>query len=531
MIPASNLKTYLQLVFELRRFLREPLSLEQCKEIVKRRLEEREKNFIGVAKRTIYENERSPYLKLLGHAGCEFGDFRGSILREGIEKTLEELRASGVYLTYDEFKGRREVVRNGKTFKFEQSDFNNPILSHHLTIQTGGTTGKGVEVPVGFDLIAQTAVYRALLFDIHELREIPFALWFPILPGSAGLAQSLANAKIGLLPSKWFSQVDREYIKPSFKHKLRTNGFLYVGRIFGTRFPKPEYVDLNNAGKVAAWAAKMTKEYPGCCIATYPSSAVRICLAAIDRGLCIEGLKFIVSGEPLTTAKHKKIRSTGADTITQYTSTETWTIGFGCAKPQKRDEVHFFKDSLALIQHERKIPLAESTVNAFLFTSLLPRAPKILLNVEIGDYGTVNSRKCGCGYEDLGFKDHIYSIRSFEKLTSEGMNLAEADLTRIIDEVLPQKFGGDSTDYQIVEEEDEKGLTRLNIIASPRIGEISERELLNTVLSELKPGKSKALIPEIFFQVETFRVKRTYPISTKMGKILPLHIQRKRNDS
>ena len=111
------------------------------------------------------------------------------------------------------------------------------------------------------------------------------------------------------------------------------------------------------------------------------------------------------------------------------------------------------------------------------------------------------------------------------------MNLAEVDLTRIIDEVLPQKFGGDSTDYQIVEEEDEKGFTRLNIIVSPRIGDISERELLNTVLSELKSGKIKALIPEIFLQVETFRVKRTYPISTKMGKILPLHIEKKKNNS
>ena len=93
-------------MFTLRRFLKETLSLEQCKEIVKKRLEERDENFIEIVKRNIYENEKSPYLKLLNLAGCEFGDFRSCVLREGIEKTLEKLRESGVYLAYDEFKGR-----------------------------------------------------------------------------------------------------------------------------------------------------------------------------------------------------------------------------------------------------------------------------------------------------------------------------------------------------------------------------------------------------------------------------------------
>ena len=89
MILTDNLKTYFQLVIALRSFLKDTLSLEQCKEIVKKRLEERDKNFIEIVKRNIYENEKSPYLKLLNLAGCEFGDFRSCVLREGIEKTLE----------------------------------------------------------------------------------------------------------------------------------------------------------------------------------------------------------------------------------------------------------------------------------------------------------------------------------------------------------------------------------------------------------------------------------------------------------
>ncbi|UCB45522.1 MAG: hypothetical protein JSV25_15145 [Spirochaetota bacterium] len=531
MILADNLKTYFQLVFALRNFLKETLSLEQCKEIVKKRLEYRDKNFIEIVKRNIYENEKSPYLKLLKHAGCEFGDFRSCVLREGIEKTLERLHGSGVYLTYDEFKGRKEVIRGGKTFRFEQSDFNNPTLSHHLTVQTGGITGPGVEAAIDFRSYTQTAVHRGILFDIYELWNIPFAIWFPILPGSAGIGYLLHSTKVGKVPSKWFSQVDREYIKPSFKHKFRTNGLIYAGRLFGISFPKPDFIDLNSAYRVARWVSQMVRDYSGCFIATYPSSAVRICLAAKDNSMDIEGTKFIVSGEPLTSVKRDEIRSIGAEVIPQYSFTEARTVGFGCAEPAEIDEVHLLKDSFALIQNKRKIPYTDLTVNAFLFTTLLNRAHKILLNVEVGDYGVVKSRKCGCGFEDAGLDVHIHSIRSFEKLTSEGMNLAEVDLTRIIDEVLPQKYGGNSTDYQILEEEDTEGLTHLSIAVSPGVGEINEKDLVKTILEELRNRGGTMLIRDVFSQANVLHVKRIYPISTKRGKILPLHIDKQRYSS
>jgi hypothetical protein len=528
LVLANNLRTYFGLVFALRGFLKETLSLEQCKEIVKRRLEEREKNFIEVAKRTIYENEKSPYLKLLKHAGCEFGDFRSSILREGIEKTLEGLRASGVYLTYDEFKGRREVIRGGKSFRFEQSDFNNPNLSHHLTIQTGGTTGNGIESAIDFKSYSQTAVDRALLFDIYNLWDTPFAIWMPILPSCAGIGHLLHSTKAGKIPSKWFSQTDREYMKPSFRHKLRTNGLIYAGRLFGTGFPKPEFVDLNSAFKIAKWVAQTLKEYSGCCVATYPSSAVRICHAAEEKGLDISGTRFILAGEPVTPVRLKKIKSAGASAIVFYAFAEGGTVGYGCVNPTRDDEVHILEDIVALINHRRRIQNTELNINAFLFTSLLPTARKILLNVEIGDYGSVESRKCDCGFDALGFKVHVHTIRSFEKLTSEGMNVVSSHLISIIEEVLPSRFGGNSIDYQILEEEDESGFTRVNLIVSPKVGDIDESNLLRTVISELETRCKNTFMPRIFSQADTLRVKRTYPVSTEMGKILPLHIRRNR---
>ncbi len=519
----SNLKTYFQLVFALRNFLKSTLSIEQCREIVKKRMEERDKNFIDVVKRNIYSNEKSPYLKLLKLSGCEFGDFRTSVLRDGIEKTLEKLRESGVYLTYDEFKGRKDVVRGGKTFRFERSEFNNPHLSHYLTVRTGGTTGPGAKVPIDFEFIAQIAVNRAILYDIYNLWEVPHAIWLPILPGAAGINSLLRNIKIGKKPLKWFSQVDREYMNPSFRHKFRTKGLIYAGRLFGTRFPRPEFVSLNNAKEVTEWASEMTSDFSGCCISTYPSTAVRVCLAAKEHGIDIERTTFIVGGEPLTNVKSNVIRSVGARVIPSYAFAEAGLVGFGCVNHVEIDEVHLLRDSFAVIQHERKIPYTGLTVDAFLFTSILPRAPKILLNVEVGDSGVVVSRKCSCGFEDLGFTDHIHSIRSFEKITSEGMNLSGADISRVVEQILPMKFGGDSTDYQIVEEEDERGVSRLSVIVSPEVGKIDERDLLETILDNLKIN----FVQDIFSQADTICIKRIYPVSTEMGKILPLYIKRR----
>ena len=53
--------------------------------------------------------------------------------------------------------------------------------------------------------------------------------------------------------------------------------------------------------------------------------------------------------------------------------------------------------------------------------------------------------------EALGYTTHIHTIRSWEKLTSEGMTFCGHDLIRLIEEVLPARFGGRPTDYQFVE--------------------------------------------------------------------------------
>ncbi len=83
-------------------------------------------------------------------------------------------------------------------------------------------------------------------------------------------------------------------------------------------------------------------------------------------------------------------------------------------------------------------------------------------------------------------------MRSSDKLTGEGVTFIGTDLVNIIEEILPAKFGGASTDYQILKEEDEQGHTRLSIIVDPKLGAIDEVELITTVLHEL----GKGVVPE-----------------------------------
>jgi phenylacetate-coenzyme A ligase PaaK-like adenylate-forming protein len=252
-----------------------------------------------------------------------------------------------------------------------------------------------------------------------------------------------------------------------------------------------------------------------------------VCHAAKDKGIDIAGARFLMGGEPVTENKRKEIESTGALACVGYATSEAGFVGANCFNPVISDDVHLFKDSFALIQHKRIVPHADITVDAFLVTSLLPATPKVLLNTESGDYGVVESRNCGCDFDKLGFNKHLYNIRGFDRLTSEGMNFFGSDLVRIIEEVLPAKYGGTSTDYQIVEDEEEQGQTKMNILVNPRLGDIDEAGLIRLVLDELaEGGDAPRMMSQIWLQTETLRVKRVKPITTVTGKLLPLHIQR-----
>jgi hypothetical protein len=173
----------------------------------------------------------------------------------------------------------------------------------------------------------------------------------------------------------------------------------------------------------------------------------------------------------------------------------------------------------------RRVPGTSEEVASYLFTSLLPHSPKVLLNTEIGDFGGVATRPCGCPFAAAGLTTHLFNIRSFEKLTGEGVTFAGSDLVKILEEVLPARFGGEVTDYQLVEEDDQSGLRSLTLIVNPRVGKIDEGEVVRTLLDGLARGGDRdSAWSRIWAQAGTIRVRRDLPLATARGKILQFHL-------
>ena len=521
----STLKIYWRFAVGLRSFLRHTISLDEARAIVRQRMADREKNFLRFIERGIFGYRRSPYLPLLKLAQVELGDIRNMPRAKGPEDTLRALREAGVYISFEEFKGRAPIVRDGQVIPIQPRDFDNPYLSHYFQAETGGTTGAGTRVEIDLDHLAAIAPLYTLADHAHGVLYVPRVVWFGILPDSSGVNNILAYARSGQLPRKWFSPVVGRDIKPALKHRLATGYLVAAGRIFGVPVPWPEAVRIEDARMVARWAAETQKTDGRCLIRTHISKALRVCLAAREEGLDLSDVTFVGGGEPPTTGKVQVILGTGARYVPNYFFTEAGIVGIGCARPATVNDIHLFKDVLALTQYPRQVPGTEISVDAFHFTTLLPTAPKLMLNVESDDYGVVETRSCGCPLESHGFTEHLRDIHSFRKLTSEGVTLVGSEMVRILDEVLPAKFGGSPLDYQLMEEEDEQGFTRLSLLISPKVKIADEAAVIETVLEALGRSSVAADLARAHWsQAKTLRVKRIEPIWTSRGKLMPLHL-------
>ena len=130
-------------------------------------------------------------------------------------------------------------------------------------------------------------------------------------------------------------------------------------------------------------------------------------------------------------------------------------------------------DKIATIERDRLVGQGRSRSLERFPYPLLPASPKVMLNVESGDYGVRVDRDCGCGALPVAFRSHLHSIRSYEKLTSEGMSFLGSDLLTLVEQVLPARFGGNPTDYQLAERERD-GLPIVSLVVSPSVGKIDD---------------------------------------------------------
>lgn len=519
----KDLSAGLVFLAKLPAFLRKPLSFRQAERILNNRFEKRTASFLEMLKRDVFGNRESFYGKLLQWIHCEPGDIRKLVRKEGVEGTLKELYQQGVYLTLDEFKGRKPVVRGSCRFSVEPDLLRGNPASSSLEIQTSGSSGQCLYVPVNFQYIKDRSVNVALDVAARKGLDWKHAVWG--IPSGSSLVHILELCGAGIRPTGWFSHLNPSdsRLHPRYQWGIYA---LRLGSLFSLApLPRLRRASVEDPSPALRWIVEKLRSGATPHLFGYLSSIIRLCQAASEAGIQLQGAQFTVTGEPVTSSRLAYIRKTGAKALPRYGAAETGTIGYGCLKPEDADEVHLLHDRVAVIQENRtghKIPHGSLFV-----TSLLPSTPFVLLNVSLGDRGIMTRRRCNCPLGRYGWNTHLHSIYSDEKCTCEGMSFPNADLIRFIEEVLPKRFGGNPTHYQFVEAHGDNGLSVLKLLAHPSVGPV-DIEAVNTIFYEAPDSKSgvETIMKSLWREARVLKVERRPPIATLSGKIRPVYSER-----
>ncbi|MCC6177994.1 MAG: hypothetical protein IT305_22055 [Chloroflexi bacterium] len=513
---ASDADSFARFNAQLGPFLRTPLTADEARRRLQQRLEHRERRFLTLVNRAIYHVPHSPYRRLLAHAGCELGDLRRLVAQEGIEGALTTLTRSGVYVTFDEFKGRRAVVRGSARFTFTDRDFDNPLCPSEYVEFTGGSRGQPSRVRRSFASAMEGASSYALTLAAHRIANPRNVLWLggPLtwLLILFKLGQSVDAWLYPIEPLPWFVPLGARYLA---LHAAAS----------GHRMPMPEYCDLREPEAIVHRLVDATTAGTPLVMNSTAGSAVRVAAMAEHLGISLPGVTFHCRNEPLTVHRRRQIEAVGARVLTSYATVEIPYISYGCPAADAADDSHFCHDRYAVVERQRPAHVGGPTVSALLLTSLSRFAPKILVNVEPGDSARIEQRDCGCLLGSLGLRTHLSEIRSFEKFSSEGTSFARTNLVAILEGALPTRFGGMSLDYQLVEEEAPDGAARLVLRIDPSVGPLDDAAVKSMLLDEMaRGGFVDAYHARLIRRADAIVVQRLSPLATRAGKVLPFHL-------
>src|ERR1051326_2124848 len=123
-------------------FFRRRVTLDAAVEEVRAGIARRGETFLEMARTEIYADPGHPYHRVLPIAGCEYGDLSAHVMKDGLDATLERLARAGVYLTADEFKGKKDVIRGGAAFRVSPERLQRRRGAAGLTVQTSGSSDR-----------------------------------------------------------------------------------------------------------------------------------------------------------------------------------------------------------------------------------------------------------------------------------------------------------------------------------------------------------------------------------------------------
>jgi hypothetical protein len=295
----------------------------------------------------------------------------------------------------------------------------------------------------------------------------------------------------------------------------------------GAPMPLPVHVPLDDVTVIGRWLEKVRRAGGIPHVKTYGSSGVCLARWAAETGTDLCGVQLSVSGEPITAARMALIRDSGAEAVPRWGSRECGPIGYGCLRPDRPDDLHLLDDLHAFIQIASEGAGPGLQPGLLLVSSLRPTAPIVLLNVSLGDRATVDERACGCPLATFGWRTHVSAIRSYEKLTAAGMSFLDSDILRVLEEVLPARFGGAPMDYQLVDEDAADGQPRLRLLVHPRVPAFDPAVMTGAFLAEIGGGSGvERIMGLVWRDARVLAIERRPPEISASGKVLPIHRRR-----
>ena len=511
------MKAYLNFAAEIRSFLRAPVTFEEAKQTIINQVENREANFLRITKTHIFEYEPSPYLALFKAANITYTDVEHFLGKNSLEETLNILHDEGIYVTFEEIKGRTPIKRRGIEIEVEPEDFDSPNLTPFVFGRSGGSTGTPTRTKMDLAHVAQHAKHLMMGYKMYDVYHVPTAVWRGLLPDVSGVANVLRHAHMGHTMDRWFTPVRGLDTNMGWSYTILTYLMVLMARFHGHRFPFPQFAPLDDPMPIIEWAVDAVEREGACLIRSHVSKAVRISMVAQYNNISLQGVSFYGAGEPPTSAKIQAIHASGASYIPHFSFNEGGNIATPCGDPNEENDLHLMLNHMAVIQ--KPVEVMEQTVNALCLTSLLQSAPKMLLNAYSDDFGIIEKRECSCMLGEMGLKHHITKLRSYRKLTGEGVTLIGSDMVHILEEIMPAQFGGGPLDYQLVEEQQANSLTKLVLYVHPKLSIPNEDKLAEGFLTAMREGMPSSKLAQIEYrQGETISVRRQAPILTGRGK-------------
>jgi hypothetical protein len=501
----------------LRRLVRHPVTLEEARAVIAAEVAERPVRFLASLDRLVWPHPGSPIRRLLDAVGLEPEAVRSMVAEEGLTGALQSLRDLGVYVSYEEYQGRREVQRGSARFTFTPADFFNPVTAADYMAATGGSSGQGTPVELSVAWQRRQGHQRPMQLELAGVRGRPSAIWLPVFPSAAGFGAVMKNAAGGSLPERWFSQIPTD-LGGIAAHKQVANRFLpALSALSRSGLPSPEHCPSDEPEPVVAWMVDAVRRAGGAAITGYASSITAAARWAVEHDIDLTGVAAFPASEPVTEGKLAVMRAAGMTAHPMYAFTPEGTVALQCERCRD-EEYHLWDQDVAVISRRR--PRGDgSEVDAFLWTSLAVEAPRVLVNVENDDYGAMREADCECALGELGLRTRVADVRGMSKVVSAGISLDGELFDELAEIVLPARVGGQAGDYQFVEQETPSG-TVVALHVHPRVGAIDETEARQALQDALASTDNGALAASVWSSAAGLPIVREAPLVTAAGKTL-----------